>query len=133
MALKSNNVFNIIRFLGGHADNAFAAPLLCGVGVGGQPLDVTAVSEGDNALVLLYKVLKIDIVRSLSYLGSSRIGIFPLYFKRLIFYYRVDFCFVGKYCAKFRNCFVKLVSSSSILSRSRPVSFPSVISTIACA
>ena len=72
---------DVVLLLGLHADNALAAAVLGGVGVGGQTLDVTGARHGDDAGVALDEVLDLDIVLGGDDGGAAVVAVLARHFR----------------------------------------------------
>ena len=71
MRMYADNLFYKVLFLGGHTDNTLTATVLCGIGISRLALNITCVSECNNALVALDKVFKENILFSRKNISSK--------------------------------------------------------------
>ena len=84
VTVDRNHVFDEVLVLRPHADDASAASVLRGVGVGGLTFDVARVRQRNHAAVPLDQILQNDLVLRLYDLGAARVGVLRLDFAHLV-------------------------------------------------
>ena len=67
-------VLDVVLVLQAHPAQALAAAALRAVGADGQPLDVAAVGDGDDHLLLGDQVLEVDVALARDDLGAALVG-----------------------------------------------------------
>ena len=92
VAVRDKHILDIVLVARCHGGNSLAAAVLCLIKVDSHTLDIAGVCHGDNALVLLYEILKQYIVCLLD-TGKSFVAELALYFQQIVAYdliYLVD-------------------------------------------
>ena len=83
MAEYCVNSFYKVLISCGHSRDSLTASVLCGIGIRRKSLDISCLRHCDDTVMLLDKVFKVDIVKSLLDIGASLVVIFFLYLKHL--------------------------------------------------
>ena len=100
VAIDREHLLYEVLLLGGHAHNSLAASVLNRIGIGGQALDVSAVRKCDYTFMTLDKILKVDLLLGIDYLGAALVCELALYLKHLGLNYLFYLIDIGEDTAK---------------------------------
>ena len=100
---------HIVLLLGGHGPDALAATALRAVLADGQALDVAAVGQGKDALLLLDEVFHVDLVGHVLDLGIALVAVFIPQGSQLVLQHAPDQCRVGQQALEVTDLFLQLL------------------------
>lgn len=103
MGIHRRHADNEVAFLGGHADDSLAAPVLGGVNVRTHPLDIALPRKGDHGGMPFDQVLRDDLVRHRRKLGPAVVAVFIPDGKHLVLNNFFDLVLVRKDRLQLRN------------------------------
>ena len=96
VAVDGHDLLNVVLLLGGHADDALASAVLCGIGVGRLTLDISRVRQGNDAAVTLDQILQNDLLLGRNDLGPSLVVVAVANGGHLVLDDLLDLAHVGK-------------------------------------
>ena len=108
VAVHHGDLLNEVVLLGGHTDDALTAAVLCGIGIGGQTLDVAGTGQSHYAILPLDQILVYDVV--LGFLNAGQ-AIVPVAVTDLDHFFLddlLDSALIGQNGAQFFDVLVKL-------------------------
>ena len=100
---------HIVLLLGGHGPDALAATALRAVLADGQALDVAAVGQGKDALLLLDEVFHVDLVGHVLDLGIALVAVFIPQGSQLVLQHAPDQRRVGQQALEVADFFLQLL------------------------